>query len=272
MVAYGFERVSLAADLHIASALGASCVEVLPLWNSRPDPSLAARQIQDAGLALWSAHGSWGGQSVFSHRVDLAATSPADRQASLDDLYACIDWLAQAGGSLLVVHPGAASDPLDHHERQTALADSLASLADRAAAAQLLIALENMPHGVHPGSHMSDLARIVAQIDHPALGLALDTGHAALVDSPDHAAAAAQNRLWTTHVHDNDGRADLHWPPGLGIINWTSLALALDHIDYQGPIILECIRELRNRPETIPHAARIAQSLCRTPPHLDHPD
>jgi sugar phosphate isomerase/epimerase len=37
-------------------------------------------------------------------------------------------------------------------------------------------------------------------------------------------------------------------------LSWASLARALDEIGYEGPIMLECIRELRKRPETIDEA------------------
>ncbi len=57
--------------------------------------------------------------------------------------------------------------------------------------------------------------------------------------------------LRTTHVHDNDGRQDTHLPPGLGTLDWPAWLEALDAIDYRGPILLECIRHLRNDPASL---------------------
>jgi sugar phosphate isomerase/epimerase len=51
--------------------------------------------------------------------------------------------------------------------------------------------------------------------------------------------------LATTHVHDNDGRHDSHHPPGSGTIDWRAWREALDGVRYDGPILLECIRQLR---------------------------
>src|SRR5205807_2265960 len=111
--------------------------------------------------------------------------------------------------------------------------------------------VENMPPGVHPGSRMADLAELVAELDQPELALALDTGHAQLNASPHEETLATGGLLRTTHVHDNNGRQDTHEPPGLGTIDWNAWVEALDSVGYRGPIMLECIRHLRQSPESL---------------------
>ena len=99
---------------------------------------------------------------------------------------------------------------------------------------------------------MADLAGVVAEVGSPSVALALDTGHAwitgkreAQPDSSLGATTSAAGRwLATTHVHDNNGRQDAHWPPGMGEIDWDGWIRHLDAIDYRGPILLECIRYL----------------------------
>jgi sugar phosphate isomerase/epimerase len=83
------------------------------------------------------------------------------------------------------------------------------------------------------------------------VGLALDTGHAQISETPESATLAAGRWLRTTHVHDNDGRHDTHLPPGSGIVDWGVWLSALDAIDYRGPILLECIRHLREVPASL---------------------
>ena len=97
----------------------------------------------------------------------------------------------------------------------------------------------------------NELADLVGEIGRSEIALALDTGHANLVGSAEEETLAAGPLLATTHVHDNDGRADSHQPPGLGTVDWVAWAAALNAIGYRGPIMLECIRELRKHPETI---------------------
>ncbi len=101
---------------------------------------------------------------------------------------------------------------------------------------------------------MGDLRRLVDEIDRPEVGLAIDTGHAHLNSSPREETLAAGPRLLTTHVHDNNGRQDSHDPPGSGSIDWESWVKALDEVEYKGPVMLECIRQLRQQPDRIDDA------------------
>jgi sugar phosphate isomerase/epimerase len=95
---------------------------------------------------------------------------------------------------------------------------------------------------------MAELAALLAELKHPQLALALDTGHANLTATAAEETLAAGSLLATTHVHDNNGRQDAHEPPGQGTIDWPAWGRALDVIAYSGPIMLECIRHLRHHP------------------------
>ena len=231
--------------------LGATVLEILPDWRSLPDPKPLRAQVADAGLLIHSAHGCWGGASIRAPRVDLADIDQAVHEAALSDLKQCVDWLAEAGGQCLVVHPGGLSAPEQQRERRDTLMRGLISLADHAQGTGVVVCVENMPTGVYPGSRMIDLAGIVAEIDRPEVALALDTGHANITATASDETLAAGSYLRTTHVHDNDGRQDSHLAPGLGTVSWDDWVEALDAIGYCGPIMLECIRHLRKDPGCI---------------------
>lgn len=255
MVVHGATRDVLDGDLAIAESLGARTLEVLPDWRDLPDPAALRRRLSERGFQLHSAHGCWGGaRTIRARRIDLGETDPEG--AGLDDLRRCLDWLAEAGGTYLVIHPGGLSDPARFEARRAALLGHLAALADHAQGTGLVACVENMPPGVHPGSRMADLAAIVAELNRPEIALALDTGHAHIAESLTIATQAAGPLLRTTHVHDNDGRQDSHAPPGLGTIDWDAWIPALDAIGYTGPIMLECIRHLRERPESLDDTLR----------------
>jgi sugar phosphate isomerase/epimerase len=98
---------------------------------------------------------------------------------------------------------------------------------------------------------MADLAEIVTEVNRPEIALALDTGHANLTSNLDHETRAVRSLLLTTHVHDNNGQSDSHHPPGQGTIDWADWVNALDDVGYSGPIMLECIRHLREHPESM---------------------
>ena len=252
MITYGFVPGGLTVDLAIAARLGATVVEILPDWRSFPDPTILRTELADSGFLIHSAHGCWGEQSIKEARVDLGSLDPRIHSASIDEIKRCVEWLNEAGGTHLVIHPGGLSDPEDQEARHHALRNALLTLADDAIASRVMLCVENMPPGVYPGSRMNDLRSLVAEINQPlAIGLALDTGHAHISSDEVQETIASRGWLRTTHVHDNDGRRDTHWPPGSGSVDWLAWVKALDSIDYRGPIILECIRHLRRHPESL---------------------
>ena len=248
MITYGYSEDDLVSELELANRLGVALLEILPEWSRFPDPGRMRHGAADHGLAVHSAHGCWGGRTIRAKRVDLAATDVTTHRASIDDLKRCADWLDEAGGTCLVVHPGGLSDPRDREPRRAALAQGLLELAEHAKGLRVRICVENMPPGVHPGSRMAELAELLSELNHPKLALALDTGHANLTASAHEETLAAGPLLATTHVHDNNGRQDSHLPPGHGTIDWPAWGNALDAIGYTGPIMLECIRHLRQHP------------------------
>jgi sugar phosphate isomerase/epimerase len=251
MIVFGFPRSDLEVDLAIAGRLGAEVLEILPYWSAFPDPAPLKARTDDLGLRIHSAHGCWGGQSIQADRVDLGSPDLATWSSSLDDLKRCVDWLEAAGGSCLVVHPGGLSAPESLSKRRDALIRGLSQLADHACGTGVTFCVENMPPGVFPGSRMSELFEIVDNVNRPEIALALDTGHAHISAHEVSETLAAGRRLLTTHVHDNDGRQDVHWPPGQGSVDWAGWIKALDEIDYRGPILLECIKHLRDKPESL---------------------
>lgn len=251
MIAYGFDGLELRNELILAQRLGAQVLEILPDWRTEPDPVGLREQVANAGLRIHSAHGCWGGQSIRAERVDLGHLDPKRHREGVDDLRRCLDWLDQTGGRCLVVHPGGLSSPDVRSARRDALARGLLALLEHARGMSITVCVENMPPGVHPGTRMAELADLVAEIDHPKLALALDTGHAHISHQLDEETLAAGRWLRTTHVHDNNGRQDSHDVPGGGTVDWPSWGETLDRIDYQGPIMLECVRQFRKHPDLI---------------------
>ncbi len=248
MVTYGYPAVDMDSELALATRLGVDLLEILPDWGRFPDPRRFRRAADGRGLAIHSAHGCWGGRTIRANRVDLGSTDAIVHRESVDDLKRCAEWLDEAGGTCLVVHPGGLSGAEGREPRRAALARGLLELAEHAAGLRVRICVENMPPGVHPGSRVAELVELLAELDHPRLRLALDTGHANLTATVPEETLAAGSLLATTHVHDNNGRQDAHLPPGHGTIDWPAWGQALDAIGYSGPIMLECIRHLRQHP------------------------
>lgn len=254
MITYGYARVDVEVDLAIASRLGATALEILPDWRSLPNPTNLRNRVLASPFTVHSVHGAWGSQTMSPNRVDLGDPDPQRRAASVDDVRRCLDWLEAVGGNCLIVHPGGLSDEAEIEARRDALAESLGALADHVHGQPGRVCVENMPPGVFPGSRMHDLYALLQALGRVELALAVDTGHANVESTAAAETLVAGSYLRSTHVHDNLGKADSHAPPGTGTVDWRDWRDALDAVGYQGPIMLECIRRLREQPESLDDA------------------
>jgi len=100
------------------------------------------------------------------------------------------------------------------------------------------IALETLPPGFY-GGEIEHLRKLLDDYPNECLGVCLDTGHAALGQGPKQWIDGLAGRIITLHLHDNDGTADQHLPPGLGVIDWDETLTALFATAYGGPIVSE---------------------------------
>lgn len=87
------------------------------------------------------------------------------------------------------------------------------------------------------GQNLNDF---VAFMNHPLFGAAWDVGHAHM-DGIDHETQIMTmgKNLKAIHVHDNDGKKDLHTAPFLGTLNYDSLMRGLIRSGFDGYFTLE---------------------------------
>jgi len=183
----------------------------------------------DLGLISWSAH-SWQSIPGDISKVEKALTE-YDRFLHKSELI---------GVKVVVVHCGGEKnnlkDPTVRQRRLDANLACLEPLADKAAKIGVKVAIEN-------GTNWADwqfVIEMVKNLQHPNVGLNIDTGHANLGDMhPVEAIRAAGPFLITTHLQDNYGKVDNHLPPGLGVIDWYAVIGALAEVGYDGVYMVE---------------------------------
>jgi len=173
--------------------------------------------------------------------ADVSNPDPHQRAEDLQRIQRHIAIAARIGVRVVVVHPGGRYEAITNAERDRLLAlnrNAFRRLGDRAAELGLRLALENLfrPWAATP----EEMEAILAVIDHPAVGVALDTSHAnvAGLDLPT-LIRRFEKRLLATHISDNDGSGDQHRTPGYGRINWPPVMAALAEIGCAGPFNLE---------------------------------
>jgi len=224
-------------------AAGFDFVELLVPEPGELDLAVTRRALADAGLGV-----------VLAARVNLdrnlTSDEAAKRQAGRDYLRTCVE-VAHALGAKMVGGPlygnplvfaGRAPHPVDEALRQRRVdwcVEGLREAAPHAQAAGVVL-------GVEPLNRFeTDILNTTRQgvalmklVDHPALGLVLDTFHMNMEDDDiGDAIRAAAGHIAHFQANENH-RGHL----GTGHIDWTATVRALADAGYRGTISLEPFR------------------------------
>jgi len=178
--------------------------------------------------------------------ADIAHPDESRREADMERIRRELICCADLGVEYVVLHPGTGeghSSPEELRPIYQLDLQNLSRLADQAGELGVRIGLENTMDysgGRHFGARPSELLDLLADLDHPALGICVDTSHAH-VQKLDIGAAIREfgQHLCATHISDNDGSGDQHLTPGKGTINWPAVMAAFKEIGYQGIFNLE---------------------------------
>lgn len=107
---------------------------------------------------------------------------------------------------------------------------SLKILSDYALEKKVRIAMEN---------ESKVLELMIKEFNEPHMGICYDSGHANFTNNPFNLIENYGDRLFTTHINDNNGKADQHNLPGDGNLNWDKFKEIIKKIDYTGDYVLE---------------------------------
>jgi sugar phosphate isomerase/epimerase len=200
--------------------------------------------LRDARLRLHAVHapttdsyrdGVWGSSYSIAHGDESA------RRQAVDETVATIHAAHRLGAPLVVLHPGVPTvqQPAAKDNRTDALVRSVEELHTAAAPLGVRLALEVIPNRLGDAQSLVDLLEDELDLDH--LGLCLDTGHANILGDVSEAVEIAGGYVISTHLHDNDGRADSHALPFSGAIDWPTVLMAFRKIGYDGTWMFELV-------------------------------
>jgi sugar phosphate isomerase/epimerase len=189
-----------------------------------------AARARDQGVDLWSMHVPFSG--------DVSVADDAARGRALRGIENTIGLAARAGARFVIVHPGSVVGPGELAARTDRSVESLTRLNMVCRNAGVRMAVENMLPA-HVGEGAAGLAALLERLPHDA-GVCLDSGHAHVTNgSPNAVLDAVADRLYTLHVHDNDGASDQHLIPGEGKIRWEAFVQGLIGQGFDGVFNLE---------------------------------
>ena len=106
------------------------------------------------------------------------------------------------------------------------------------------ILLENIPNELSSAERL----RTFQELTHLGLNYVFDTGHANMNEGVAAAFDVMKERIRSTHIHDNDGKADTHLFPFLsegGTIDWKQTMRLLSSRPGQYPLVLELKENLQ---------------------------
>lgn len=230
IAAHGFELIELFATRSHFDYHDQSAVADLREW------------LSDTRVGLHSVHapvmeGMRAGQWVGS--FSIASGDESRRKAAVAEAQAALGIAAVIPFHYLVVHVGMPNGqkipPGDN--QPDAARRSVIEIVEAAARLNVQVALEVMPNALSSADGL--VQTIEDRLDGVNVGICLDYGHAHLMADVAEAVETVSGHLWTTHVHDNNGKRDDHLVPYSGSINWDEAMMATQKIGYDGVLMFE---------------------------------
>lgn len=248
---------TLEDKLDAVAAAGFDGVEVFePDFVASP---LSAPQIAQRAAALGLTI------DLYQPFRDIDSSDPAQFERNLARAEAKFDVMAQLGCDLMLV----CSSPLPTAVcDDSLLVSQLRTFADRADRRGIRLAYEALAWGTHVNTYWHSW-QIVEAVDHPALGLCLDSFHVlSRGDDPDRIAQIPGDKIFFVQWADSPAmRMDvLQWSrhhrnfPGQGSFDLRRFAVALHASGYRGPWSLEIFNDTFRASDT----ARTARDGLRS--------
>ncbi|HEY6308602.1 MAG TPA: sugar phosphate isomerase/epimerase family protein [Candidatus Angelobacter sp.] len=164
--------------------------------------------------------------------VDLEKRNRID---AMDEIKRAIEVAEYAPFRFLVQHVGRTDEADDPRKFEAALS-SIEHLRAFARPLGVTLLVENTPNDLATPERLKELLRA---LHYPDLGVCFDTGHAHLMSSVHQAFGVLEDRIQSTHVHDNQRDRDSHLWPGNGSIDWNQTMQALQAAPHAPALLLE---------------------------------
>ncbi len=217
--------------------------------------------FHDADLQLHSLHAPMYNDDMWGrsgpHAV-ITITEPVKgrRLEMVDEIKRALEIAETIPFKYLVQHIGVTGEEFSERAVDAAFS-ALEQISLFARQRGVEVLLENIPNGLSTAEHLM----LFLELTHLDLNFVFDVGHANLGEGVEAAYHVMKERIRSTHIHDNDGKADMHLLPLAGeggTIDWKkSMDLLRTRAD-QYPLLLE----LKEGPEcTLATAAEVFDRL-----------
>jgi sugar phosphate isomerase/epimerase len=223
---------------------GAEAVEIFAArghfnYTDRQHVREIANWFRSTGITFHSMHSpmysddEWGRGG--SPAINIAAIEKRARIAAMDEIKRALEVAEQAPFQFLVQHVGISNEYSDERKQEAAMM-SLEHLHAFARPLGVHLLVENIPNELSTPEALMELLHAGRFTD---IGVCFDVGHAHMGSSVKQAFEVLQDRIRSTHVHDNKKDHDSHLWPGEGNIDWKEAMELLRTAPGVPPILLE---------------------------------
>jgi len=198
--------------------------------------------FRDAELKLHSIHSPmytdeiWG-RSGPQAVINITERTKAKRMAAVDEIKRAIEVAETIPFRYMVQHLGVSEEEFDERKVDAAFS-ALEELMLFARHRGVEILLENIPNELSTAERLMSFVRTT----HLDLHFVFDLGHANIGGGVAAEFEIMNERIRSTHLHDNDGQSDSHLFPFLaegGTIDWKNTMKLLRSRPGQYPLLLE---------------------------------
>ena len=218
--------------------------------------------FRDSELVMHSLHAPMYSDDIWGRSgpnavLDITESTKARRIAVVDEIKRALEIAEAVPFRYLIQHVGVSGEERDERKMEAAFS-SLDEIRVFAAQRGVEVLLENTQNDLSSAAALNDL---LAQT-HLNLNYCFDIGHAHMGNGIAKEFDLMKERIRSTHLHDNDGEADLHLFPNRGSIDWRAAMALLRSRAGQYPLLLE-LKAVAGLEHPAEEAKRAADDLDR---------
>jgi sugar phosphate isomerase/epimerase len=221
--------------------------------------------FRDSDLKMHALHSPmysdeiWGRSGPHS-LITITSVVKGERLRMVDEIKRAIEVAESIPFRYLIQHIGVAGEEFDMYKVDAAFS-ALEQIRQFARARDVEVLLENTPNELSSAERLLQFE----ELTHVGLNYCFDTGHAHMTAGGlEHEFRLLQERIRSTHVHDNNAKDDSHVFPLVGeggTLDWTKTMELLRSRPGQYPLVLElkeradlpapldCVRQIFDRLE-----------------------
>jgi sugar phosphate isomerase/epimerase len=218
--------------------------------------------FRDAELKLHSLHAPMYSDDVWGRsgpNAVITITEPvkAKRIHNVDEIKRALEIAETIPFKYLIQHIGVSGEEYEERKIDAAFS-ALEEISIFAKQRGVEVLIENTPNALSNAEKLL----LFFEMTHMDLNVCFDVGHAHMRGSIENEYRMLKPRIRSTHIHDNDGKSDLHLFPGAegGTVDWPAAMSVLRQGASRYPLMLE-LKEVADMAHPLENVKQLFEKL-----------